>query len=210
LRNLRRLLSFEITYPVVYIEEIPGGHPIQGVPTTSNAEVTYPGVYLDEVPSVGHSIPGVPTSIGPALCAPLSFVEFRFKEAPRRRQGSTDVCCSVEASCGGFHGRVNSVWFKGDDIKRFLAELEELEARRKGSVCLVNHSSSSDENPLTFELKSVDSAGHLIVKATLLKPRHRNDELNPLVVSVSFAVDAGMLRSLVFDFRKLFAFRKGS
>src|SRR3979409_2500087 len=70
-------------------------------------QVTFPGVYIEEVPSGVHPIPGVPTSITAVLCEHLSFVEFRFKEAvPQHPQGGTDICCSVVVSCGGFTGRV--------------------------------------------------------------------------------------------------------
>ena len=172
-------------------------------------EFLFPGVYIEEVPTNVHTIPGVPTSITGILCEHLAFVEFRFREAaPQQLQAGTDTCCSVEVSCRGFTGRVKSVWFARDDIKRFLSELEEFAATRKGSVRLLNQSSSSDTSPLTFELVSVDGAGHLIVRAGLLKTRHRNDELDPIRVSVSFAVDAVMLRSMVLDFRQLFAFRQ--
>ena len=186
LRKLGRLLSFQVTYPGVYIEEIPGGvHPIPGVPTSSTA------------------------LSAPALCGSLSFVEFRFKEAaPQHQADGTDIACSVAVSCDGFTGRVESVWFTRDDIKRFLSELEEFEAKRRGSVSLLNYSSPSDVNPLTFEIISVDSVGHLIVRAALLKIRYLNGELIPLRVWVSFAVDAGKLRSMVSDFRKLFACRE--
>ncbi len=171
-------------------------------------DFTYPGVYVDEIPGGVNPIPGVPTSMGSALCAPLSFVEFRLKEAsPQQLKGGTDICCSVEVSCGGFRGRVKSVWFGRDKINRFLSELEDLETKREGSVCLLNDSSSSDVNPLTFEILSVDSPRQLTVSAALLETRYLNNELNPLRVSVSFAIDTAILHCMVRDFRKLVDFR---
>ena|SRR5436190_7107775 len=138
-----------------------------------------------------------------------SFVEFAFKEAvPEHMQGATDTSCSVEATCSTFTGKVESVWFARDDINRFLSELEEFEATRKGSVSLLNMSSPSDYNPLNFEIVSIDRARHLVVKADLLEVRYLNGELSPLRVSVSFDLDTGMLRSILMDFRKLFAYKQ--
>ena len=106
-------------------------------------------------------------------------------------------------SCNGFAGRVESVWFASDDIKRFLSDLEAFEAQRQGSVNLLNMSSPSEYSPLRFEIFSVNRLGHLAVRADLLKISYGNN-LTPSTISVSFAVDSGMLNSILEDFRELF------
>lgn len=118
-----------------------------------------------------------------------SYVEFSFKEAmPEHLQGGTDIACSVEASCGGFRGRVETVWFSRDDINRFLSELSSLEERRRGSVSLANMSSGSEFNPLRFEIFSVDEVGHLAVGVYLLEASYVGGGLRPLKVSVGLTV----------------------
>jgi hypothetical protein len=134
-----------------------------------------------------------------------SFVEFVFKEAvPEGVQGATDTSCSVEVSCNRFAGKVNSVWFGRSDIDRFLSDLQNFELVRKGSVSLVNMSSLSDDGPLDFEIFSVSSLGHLAVRATLRRITYVK-ELSPLTVSISFALDPGLLRQVLEDFRVFFA-----
>ena len=137
-----------------------------------------------------------------------SFVEFSFKEAmPELLPGATDIACSVEASCGGFRGRVETVWFSRDDINSFLSELRSLEERRRGSASLTNMSSASEYNPLRFEIFSVNEVGHMAVGAELLEASYMGGVLRPLKVSVRFPVDAGTLASMAVDFRKLFDHR---
>jgi hypothetical protein len=135
------------------------------------------------------------------------FVEFEFEEAiPEHLQGGTDTACSVAVSCGDFAGSVNSVWFSREDIDWFLSDLQQFEASRSGSVSLNNMSFLSDANPLAFGVIAADASGHLLVRGTLIKSRYLNDTFQPLKISVSFALDAGMLGSVLRDFQKLFTF----
>src|SRR5215210_3264580 len=106
-----------------------------------------------------------------------SFVSFEFKESvPEHLPGGTDVSYSVEASCHGFGGRIESVWFTREDINRFLSELLRLEETRKGSANLVNLSSPSEDNPLRFEIYPIDSVGHFAVRADLSKYNYVGDD----------------------------------
>lgn len=140
-----------------------------------------------------------------------AFVEFSFKETvPEDLPRATDTSCSVEVSCSGFSGKVESVWFARDDINRFLSELEAFEARRQGSVSLLNMSSGSDYSPLRFEIFSLNQLGHLAVRTDLLKTTYVDSKLTPLTVSVTFALDPGMLRAVMEDFRELFNSRQRS
>jgi hypothetical protein len=135
-----------------------------------------------------------------------SFVAFEFKEIlSDRLPGGADVACSVTASCNGFHGRVERVWFSRENIDRFLSELQGLDERRKGSAALMNLSSGSDYNPLRFEIFPVDEAGHLAVKADLSKASYIGGSLSPLRASVTFPLDAGEMASILVGFRLLFA-----
>lgn len=89
-----------------------------------------------------------------------SFVEFSSEESvPEHLPGGADIACSVEASCGGFGGRVGGVWFSRGDVNRFLSELRSLEETRRGSANLLNMSSRSEFDPLRFELYSVGGSG---------------------------------------------------
>lgn len=134
-----------------------------------------------------------------------AFVSFEFEEAmPEHLPGGTDIACSVEASCGGFNGRIESVWFSREDINRFLSELRSLEESRKGSASLVNQSSPSKYDPLRFEIFSVDEVGHFAVRADLSKVNYVGGGLQPLKVSVTFPFDAGDLPSMLIEFRRLF------
>src|SRR3954469_9612437 len=98
------------------------------------------------------------------------FVRFEFKEAvPEHLPGASDISCSVEASCDGSCIRIKSVWFSREDINRFLSELRSLEETRRGSANLVNLGSPSEDNPLRFEIYSIDNVGHVVVRADLSK-----------------------------------------
>ncbi len=134
-----------------------------------------------------------------------SFVQFDLKEKmPEHLPGGGDVACSIEASFDGFHGKVESVWFSREDISEFLSQLRKFEEARRGSVSLLNMSSKSDYTPLRFEILSVDEAGHLAVRAELVKVSYRDAALAPLKVSVSFPLDGETLSSTLIEFRKLF------
>jgi hypothetical protein len=134
-----------------------------------------------------------------------SFVSFEFKEAvPEHLPCGTDVSYKVEASCHGFGGRIESVWFTPEDIIRFLSELRSLEETREGSANLVNLSSPSEDNPLRFEMYSIDSVGHFAVRADLSKYNYVGADIESVKVSVSFRIDAGDLPSILIGFRKLF------
>lgn len=135
-----------------------------------------------------------------------AFVAFDLKEAaPGHLPHAGDICCSVEALCGGFRGRVESAWFSREDVARFLTQLQRLEQTRQGSASLSNLSSASDHSPLGFEIFSTDGAGHLAVRADLLKVSYVGDTLSPLRVSVSFPLGGGDLPSALAGFRRLFA-----
>jgi hypothetical protein len=132
-----------------------------------------------------------------------SFVEFSLQET-YDLQGRADTSCSVEVSGNGFAGKVDSVWFAREDLDRFLSDLEAYEIQRQGSVSLLNMSSLSDYSPLRFEIFSLDQLGHLAVRTDLLKTTYIDSRLTPITISLTFGLDAGMLRSVLEDFRALF------
>lgn len=133
-----------------------------------------------------------------------SFVSFEFEEAtPEHLPGGADIACAVEASCGGFSGRIEGVWFSREDVARFLSELRRLEEKREGSASLVNLSSPSQYNPLRFEIFSVEAVGRFAVRADLTKVTYVGGDIHSLRVSVSFPFDAGDLPSMLVEFRRM-------
>ena len=133
------------------------------------------------------------------------FVRFEFKEAvPEHLPGATVISCSVEIYCDGSGGRIESVWFSREDIDRFLSELRILEGSRKGSANLANLGSLSGDNPLRFEIHSIDNAGHYAVRADLSKFNYLGEDIESLKISVSFSIDDGDLSPILIGFRKLF------
>jgi hypothetical protein len=139
-----------------------------------------------------------------------SFIEFELREVqPENPSGSEAVSCSVAASCGGFNGKVESIWFSSDDIDLFLSQFQKLEEKRSGSVSLTNMSSLSEFSPLRFEVFSIDDVGHFAVRADLLRVTYIADELRPLKLSICFPIDSGNFSSMLIEFRKLFDYRRG-
>ena len=136
----------------------------------------------------------------------FSFVRFEFKEkTPGNLPRAGDLACSVEVSCDGFQGTVDTVWFSREDIDSFLSQLKTFEETRRGLVSLSNMSTGSDHDPLRFEMRSSDELGHLAVSAEVTKISHTNAGLTPLTVSVSFPLEPEQLRVVETEFRKLFA-----
>jgi hypothetical protein len=140
-----------------------------------------------------------------------SFIEFKLIEVqPENPSGSEAVSCSVEASCEGFNGKVEGVWFSSDEIDSFLSELQRLEEKRKGSVSLTNMSSLSEYSPLYFEIFSIDEIGHFAVKADLQRVYYDEAaDLRSIKLSVGFLIDPGNLSAMLIEFHKLFDYRRG-
>jgi hypothetical protein len=139
-----------------------------------------------------------------------SFIEFELIEVqPENPSGLEAVSCSVAASCGGFNGKIESVWFSSDDIDLFLSQFQKFEEKRSGSVSLTNMSSLSEFSPLRFEVFSIDEVGHFAVRADLLRTTYIADELRPLKLSVCFLIDSGNLSSMLIEFRKLLDYKGG-
>ena len=139
-----------------------------------------------------------------------SFIEFVLEEVQSENpSGLEAVSCSVEAACGGFNGKVQSVWFSSDEIDSFLSEFQRLEENRNGSANLTNMSSVSASSPLRFEIFSIDEVGRFAVSADLLRVNDIADGLHPLKLSACFLIDSGNLPSMLVEFRKLFNYRRG-
>jgi hypothetical protein len=143
------------------------------------------------------------------ICDESAFVKFELEEVmPAHTQGWMDVSCSVEVFSEGFSGRIDGVWFARTEIERFLTHLQKFEKTRRGRVELINMSSPSSHNPLKFEMRAIDDTGHIEVTAELLKEKYTSIIARPNSASVSFEIDAGMLPTILLDFRKLFAVRE--
>jgi hypothetical protein len=130
-----------------------------------------------------------------------SFVEFEFEDYVEFR---SDIACRIEVFCKGFSGKVNSVWFSGNDRDLFIQRIEELDKTRKGAAELFNMGSRTVSNPLVFKILSTDALGHLAVQAALQKFSNLSHPVNTQKVTVSFEFDPSLLPSIIVDFRKLF------
>ncbi len=132
-----------------------------------------------------------------------SFVEFEFKELSIL-QNRHDVSCRIKAASDGFIGEIDSVWFSCENIESFIEELYELNSNRKDLVELFNMSSGSDANPLEFRIFTTDNLGHLAIHTTLKKLIYFKDSNEISAISLVFEIDAGLLKLIINDFKKLF------
>ena len=130
-----------------------------------------------------------------------SFIEFEFEECIEFR---SDIACRVEVFCKNFSGKVNSVWFSGNDIDLFIQQIDEFDKTRKGAVDLLNMGSETISNPLEFKVFSIDNLGHLAVQATLQKYSNLSYPADTQKITVSFEIDPSLLPSIITDFKKLF------
>jgi hypothetical protein len=135
-----------------------------------------------------------------------SLIEFEFTDSVDFRH---DVACRIKIFCDGFSGQVNSVWFSEIDINSFIKQLETLDETRKGSAELLNMSSGTSTSELDFLIFSIDSLGHLAVRATLRKQFYLSNAADLraseiLKTTVAFEIDPSSLSSMINDFKKLF------
>ena len=115
-----------------------------------------------------------------------------------------DVCCSVDATCMGFAGRDDAVWFSRDAVDRFIDELRKLDATRQGKATLEDYSVGSEYDGVAITLFSIDGVGHLAVRAELSKPHYDLHTLRKKSVSVEFETEEYFGR-IVSDFEGLLA-----
>ena len=115
-----------------------------------------------------------------------------------------DVACTVRVYCKDFAGKVDDVYFAPEDINRFLSDLQNLEAMRRGSAVLLNLSSQSESSPLRFEISSKDNRGNLLVKVELQKLSYIGESFFAMKLQVAFGLEAEYLQKTLLDFEKLF------
>ena len=123
---------------------------------------------------------------------------------PEHLPSAGDVACSVKVYCNGFAGELENVWFAPEDISRFISELRNLEATRKGSAILLNLSSQTDSNPFQFEISSENNLGNMIVKVELQKLSYVEDSFLPTKLQTAFCLEAEYMQKTLLDFEKLF------
>jgi hypothetical protein len=132
-----------------------------------------------------------------------NFVDFEIVEVWTEYVPSTR--CSVKASGEGFSGELKSVWFSQENLDSFLADLQALEEKRRGTATLLNMSSLSQYSPLRFQISSTSDTGDFVVRADLLKITWIDtDTSQPLKLSIWFTIAQEMFPSIVIEFRKLF------
>lgn len=135
-----------------------------------------------------------------------SLIEFEFADSVDFRR---DVACCIKVFCQGFSGQVNSVWFSETDMNSFIEQLEKLDETRKGSAKLLNMSSGTSTSELDFLIFSIDSIGHLAVRATLRKQFYLSNAADLraseiLKTTIAFEIDPGSLSSMIYGFKELF------
>ena len=98
-----------------------------------------------------------------------------------------------------FHGLYDWIYVDEGEVKNFLKSLKLLDKSRQGAakICSVN----PDE--LLFEIRSIDSLGHMEVAIQL--HRYYFDDLyhRPVYLKGTFEVEPGAVSQLISFFRKL-------
>jgi hypothetical protein len=126
-----------------------------------------------------------------------------FIEIRRIEVDQIGLYCSVEAYCEGFSGKLESVFFLFENCENFIRDLENFERHRTGSVRLLNASSSSDSDPFKLRIYATDNTGHFAIETKLHRAQYLKKSSEALSLALSFDVDAGLLTSMIADFKKL-------
>lgn len=107
--------------------------------------------------------------------------------------------CRIEAQAGDFIGRNDSLWIEQDALERFVGELQRVERTRRGKSGL----ESMSPGDLLLEIKTVDSAGHLVVALKLGRVGQVGSEVQRFSMEGSFEIDPGSIPSAVLEVRAL-------
>ena len=130
-----------------------------------------------------------------------SFVEFTRNDW----EETGDYWLTVSVEKDGFTGVVGEVWLSPDNVNNFIRDLALLERDRTENAKLENYVSEPESGPLDFEIRKIDSFGHLGVFVTLRRviSLRRAPELLPL--NVCFELDREFLAPAINNFKKLFS-----
>ena len=114
-------------------------------------------------------------------------------------------CYNARLENDSFAGTVGEIWISPTDAQSFLRQLNELEQNKGETAVLRNLSSDSDVSPLSFEIRKIDSLGHIGVFATVRELRWLREKTSVLSLSFSFELERGALLNLCVDFKKFFS-----
>jgi hypothetical protein len=106
------------------------------------------------------------------------------------------LSCSIEVSDNKFKGWNINVWFKLEDIHKFISELQEFSKFRKGKVSL--SAMSPDDFDITFE--SCNQKGDVITHYSLSK--YKNEIRIKTTLTGGFQFDSEFLLKLIDDLKQ--------
>jgi len=98
-----------------------------------------------------------------------------------------------------FHGFYDCIYVDESEVKHFIKSLKALDKSRQGAakICSVN----PDE--LLFEIRSIDSLGHMEVGIQLHRYYYGDQCHRPVYLMGTFEIDPGAVAQLISFFRKL-------
>ena len=106
------------------------------------------------------------------------------------------LSCSIEVSDNKFKGWNINVWFKLEELHKFISELQEFSKSRKGKVSL--SAMSSDDFDITFE--SRNQKGDVITFYSLSK--YNNEIPIKTTLTGGFQFDSEFLLKLIDDLKQ--------
>ena len=130
-----------------------------------------------------------------------TFVEFTRND----QEETDDHWLSVSVEKDGFAGFAGEVWVSPKRASEFIQDLELLNQGRVDVAALKNYSSETDSNPLDFEIRKIDSFGHLGVFVTVSRIDFLRQKPEPQTMSVCFELDREFLFQTMKHFTKLFS-----
>ncbi len=136
-----------------------------------------------------------------------SFLDFQFVAVELEHYPS--LALSIEVACEGFTGFLQEVWFRLSDLELFVRQLETLERSRQGEVRLIQMSDESEYCPFRLRIFSTDRVGYMAISAEMTRTSYIGNHslLFANKLSVTFEIDAGMLSTILQDFKEVFAQR---
>jgi hypothetical protein len=114
-----------------------------------------------------------------------------------------EICLSVDIAKDGFAGTVGHVWISQNAARLFVKQLKQLEKNEVDRAELLNLSSGSDSSPLMFEIRNVDSLGHLAIFVTVQKVDRLRETTSTLRLTVNFELDREYFHKAIADFENL-------
>jgi len=106
---------------------------------------------------------------------------------------------SVEVSDEGFAGLNGEVWVDNENLKKFVADLQNCERTRNGAARLV----SLIPDDLELSVEKLDGWGHFVLRYKISKVSRSPIGLLATSVGGAFNLDSGLLGQIVSEFADL-------